>query len=162
MTSSHADVDAAWVAGKVNILSVIEGTNQLYNGQTAAETVVLCKAYCDAVLAVHPWKIIHMTIPPASRAAGDGRTIQQMNEVIIEYNALLRTNYKAYGGVGICDLQPPNGPYSFTDYTQTGFQSVSGYFLPHEVVSNNQLHPSDLGYTWIGKQLAAAISRVKG
>lgn len=65
LVSRESTVNASFVAGKTNILSVFAGTNDLaLGGRTPAQVIADTKSYCLAMKAVHPWKIVVYAMLP--------------------------------------------------------------------------------------------------
>jgi lysophospholipase L1-like esterase len=136
--SGVAAVHAAFEPGKQNILFVMEGVNSANYGRDTAGIIADCKAYIDAVKAVHPeWRVfIWIALAFQNNYAGD----EERNGYIDGYNAYVRTNYADLGAEGFVETRPPGGPLAFTspyNYSETNF-TKSGLY-------QDALHPNAAG-----------------
>ena len=161
MTSTHSDVDAAWDAGKTNILVAWEGTNSIANiGRTAAQAKSDLEAYITAVSAVHPWIVIIGTTISCQTHDGESQTIA-LNAVIDDYNTLLRANYRAMGATALFEVRYPGNPFTPADYTNASFETMAtttGVWADGE--TGGHVHLNTAGYLIIANLVAATLRRV--
>jgi hypothetical protein len=166
-STSIADVSAAWVNGKTNILLAHNSNSPYFNG-SAAQSIADAAAYCAAVLAVHPWKIVLATIFPRLRASSPtpgGQTYAQLNATFMAYNATLLSTFRSMGAVAVVDLAPPGSVwgnlYAGGDFTSTAFNVTAVNSLYDKAGdSGDWIHPVNAGYALMAAQWAATLRRV--
>lgn len=131
--SGITGVNAAFEAGKQNILFVLEAVNTALTARpngaacTAADIIQDCKDYTAAVKAGHPEWRIYLIIAPAYK---DDATYPSVGNAAIDgYNAYVRSNYADLGAEGFVETRPPGGPLAYTDYryTETTFKKSGNY-----------------------------------
>lgn len=149
MTSAATDIDAAYVAGKVNVLAVSETTNSVFNdGKTAAGAVADYLAYINGRLAANPWDYVVMfgTVPRGGQA-GDATN----NARLVEADALIEADLAGNhvdAFFGFRDLSPfflsGNAREGFMASTTTCLESTAPYI--HPVGSARELLASRVAY----------------
>lgn len=160
---SVTDVQAAWQAGKTNVLILWEGTNSMFGGgRTAAEAYSDMVSYITNRLAEHPWRIILLTtIPRHEDSAAAQSIIDAQNQKLVDYNNLILANYKSIGVESVVDVRPPGGPFNFTGYSLANdfrAASVQPYWYTGD--GNRQIHLNNAGYGLIASYIAAALRRL--
>jgi hypothetical protein len=128
--SGIADLQAAYEAGKQNILFVLEGVNTALTARpdgsaaTAADIIQDCKDYLAAVKAGHAdWRIYIVLAPPYK----DDTVPSVGNAAIDGYNAYIRANYASMGVEGYVETRRPGGvlpyqaPYTYPYINQSGY-----------------------------------------
>lgn len=121
---SSADVDGAWVDGKINVLFAWEGTNSMAspNNRLPADAIQDARDYIAARRALHPgWIILVGTVAP--RQAADQAATTALNQKIDTYNNLLRAQYKDMGANGLFDIRAPGSWFNFPDYLMSTFDT---------------------------------------
>lgn len=107
MLVNRADLDAAWVDGKTNVLIVAETTNSVFvDGRTAAQTITDAQFYLSSIRATHLWNILLWgTIP---RGWGDetghpGEVAK--NTAMATVDAYMAANYVDMGARGYVEVR---------------------------------------------------------
>lgn len=157
--NDHSAIDAAYVAGKVNVLTIDLGTNGVgFTNQSGIDEAVRIGTLCAALLAVHPdWKIgVCTTIPRGIGATQADRN--SFNSALESLNAYLKANYKAMGAKILIDMRDPGSPFAFTDYLPETFNST-GLWASGES-DTDRTHLNDSGYAAKAAIVAAAIRRM--
>lgn len=143
---SSADVDAAWVAGKNNILVAWEGTNSVaFYGRTPAQGATDMTDYIAARRAVHPWWVVLLTTLPRFETGNDA--------LLRDYNTLAKANYLAWGADVLVDVRSAGSPFNFDGETSTGFVATQSLWFE----TSNWVHLNDAGYAIIADRVASAI-----
>lgn len=132
MISSHADVDAAFVEGKYNILFAQELTNSSNNAgdyRTPAQVTQLFLDYLALMRATKAWDlVIAATAPPAWLGTGYTQAqIDDYNARLDESNSLLRQRYREQADA-LFETRQSGSPYAqsrYPDYLQTTFGSTT-------------------------------------
>lgn len=144
---SSADVDAAWVAGKKNVLVAWEGTNSIWTGaRTGAQAAQDMWDYIVARQAVHTWdKIVVGTTIPRQGGLPDGATLTANNNEQITYDALIISNAASKGYLAVNNRGNPDTSFLIsppvTDAGFAGAPSSTMWFDP----SPNRIHLNDSG-----------------
>jgi hypothetical protein len=125
-TGSAADVDGAWVDGKVNVLLAWEGTNSITLGlRTPAQTIQDASDYIAARRALHPgWKIVIGTVAPRQLSSSQTDT-DALNANIDAYNVLLRAQYRSMGADALFDVRQAGSEFNFSDYLNATFEAAA-------------------------------------
>lgn len=154
MTANHADVDAAFVAGKINYLLVWEVTNNVYNdGRTGLQTCSDLIAYIAAVKAVHPeWRVILMTGIPRGSLFGVTWTVTTGEAEMQAANSYIRANYRAMGAIALVEARRSGGPFDFTDCS-------NGANFPSSLWTD-RTHPNSAGKAYLAQYIADVLSRL--
>lgn len=150
------NVDSQYVAGRKNILVVMETTNSIYvGGRSGSQAAADAQAYVAARLAAHAWTVLLVTAPP--HWVANQTTADANNAAIDSANAAMRANYRAWGAAACADIRAPNAPYAFPDYAQSRFSAAQslGYFHPGDL-----LHPADAGAAAIAATINGEIARL--
>lgn len=149
MASAAADVDAAYVDGKTNVLVVSETTNSVFlDGKTAAGAIADYLTYIEARLAENPWEYVVMfgTIPRGG-TSGDATN----NARLLAADALVQADLAAHhvdAFFGFRDLSPfyqdgtTRAGYMAT--TTTCYESTAPYI--HPIGSARELLASRVAY----------------
>jgi hypothetical protein len=148
-----SDVDGAFVAGLINVLMAWEGTNSIYYGRTYLQAAQDAADYIAARKAAHPWsKTIIGTCLPRMDSTSDQTVVDNMNAAIDQYNAYLRTNYKAMGFDALFDVRQSGSPFNLSDYLIATFQASAA--AANSIWSNEttHVHPSNYGNDYIVRQ----------
>jgi hypothetical protein len=153
MTANHADVDAAYVAGKVNYLLAFEITNNIYNdGRTGLQTCADLAAYITAVKAVHPWRVILMTGIPRGSLFGSTWNVTTGEAQMQAANTYIRANYRAMGAVALVESRRAGGPFDFTDCTNAA-NFPAGLWT-------DKTHPNSAGKAYLAQYIADTFKRL--
>lgn len=154
---SSADVDAAWVSGKTNVLLVWEGTNSIYGGgRTASQAYQDMADYCAARLALNPWLIVIINTLP--RQIGNPVAEDAMNAKLVDYNAQLAAGYRSMGARAVVDVRQAGSPFAFTNYSQASYDATVDYWKNPEYI---KVHLSDTGYSVIAGYVASQLKRLR-
>lgn len=148
--SSAADVDAVWVADKVNVLIAWEGTNAICNlGRTAAQAAQDAADYIAARQATHPWVVLIGTCLPRQRATQVDTDAK--NSILDAYNALLRANYPAMGAKGLFDVRQAGSRFNLADYQAATFEAAAAEAgtLWASGESGEHVHLNSTGYIYV-------------
>lgn len=171
---SAADVDAAFVSSKTNVLVVWEGTNSITNmGRTPAQAIQDATDYIAArqaaVNAAYPgqkWIVVIGTclprqVNPAPPADPQAAT-DALNAKLDTYNALIRSSYLAMGAKAYFDVRQSGGPFDFQNYLISTFEaaaSASGtLWAASETGAHTHLN-SD-GYTTVARNFIIPALRL--
>lgn len=156
MTGEVPDIQAAYEAGKRNILVHWEATNQIYLGNsTASETITKMQAFLAAVNAGQTWE--HVVLTCLYRWPDNAK-----NLILQEFNALILGNFKAYGLARVVDIRKGDSPFSGYGYTQADFDAYSIYTKDTEVGTGNETHLNDSGYDRVAKMIDQQGLRMLG
>lgn len=155
--ASNEDNIFSQQAGKKRILIAWEGTNNITNGWSGAQTAEMWQQYCYNRLAHNPWHIILMTTLPARVGSKTPEQFLYDNQQIDICNQLMRDNYRAWGAKQLIEVRPKGGPFDFTGYTQADFDAVSSYFIDAYPA---RVHMTSTGYDYVLAQIAAELNRV--
>ena len=165
---SSADVDAAWAAGKTNVLVASEGTNTLFLGITSSANIsaIVTQAIGDATNYIanrqiaHNWNVrIICTQIPRNQPPNGGGTVADMNSGIDQYNSYIRSNYLAMGYTHLCDFRVSGSPYNFNSYSSSDFNAVASYYNG-ALDTPYQVHPTDIGYSCMSSILSDVLSTI--
>lgn len=159
MTDDAAAVDAKYVSGKKNVLFVLEGTNSVYGGRSAAQCYADMTAYCTRVL-VNPWIIVLVSTPPFTIDSSDYATTLDVNTRVDGFNALMKANYRAMGAKFYVDLRLPGTLFDFPNYTQASFDALNAGPYYDSTSGVYKVHFGNNGYTYIAQVIASAIRRL--
>ena len=136
LTSGTDVIDGLYQAGKLNILVMDGGTNDIGSGRTYSQVLTDLQTWVTARKAAHPWKIV--IVPMASRGPSTGTQL--------DYPA------KAFNA-GLAAL---TGVDAIVNYPQgivgTGAAFDTNLFL------SDQLHPTQLAGIIEGDAVSAAIN----
>lgn len=168
--TAAAAVDANLVAGKRNVLMVLEYTNELKaNGNDVAAAHTALKNYClarraAAASAGRELRIIVATCPPAGAdPTGGGQTaIDARCNAMISANQLTRQRFREYADV-LCDLaayEPFRSIFAGGVFTNSVFISA-GIWARSDGQADDYTHFGDSGYLLIARAFAAAVKRVR-
>lgn len=154
MIANHADVDAAYVSGKINFLGIFEITNNVYNdGRTGLQTCDDLTAYIAAVKAVHPgWRPILMTGIPRGSLFGSTWDVVTGEEQMQIANAYIRANWRAMGAVAYVEARRAGGPFDFTD-------CADGANFPSSLWTD-RTHPNSAGKAYLAQYIADVLKRL--
>jgi hypothetical protein len=129
MTSSFADVNAAFVPGKFNILFAQEQTNSISTGSSPSVAVDELMGYCALMKAQRAWDLVVVaTAPPAWR--GDSFTQAEndaYNASVDASNVLLRQRFREQADA-LFETRQPGSPYDqarYPDYLRSTFFSTT-------------------------------------
>jgi hypothetical protein len=152
MAGSAGDVDAAWVAGKTNVLLLWEITNSIFvEGKTGLQACAELSSYIAARKAVHPWIVVLMTCIPRGDFFGSGTWDATTGEVQLQSaNTYLRNNYKAMGARALVEMR--QGPFAFTD-------SANGANFPPSLWTD-RTHPNSAGKAYCAQYIADVLKRL--
>lgn len=165
MTSSASDVNAAYQAGKDNVLIVWEAVNDILGaGSSAQQAYTNMRAYIQARLATNtsnPWRIVLMNLAPFY--PGDSSSdsyVPTINQRFMDYNQLIRDNQAAMGYEALVDVRQEGSPFAIGNFERATFKA-SSYQRYFKVESDNKLlHFNNLGYAEIAKMVAATLRRL--
>lgn len=137
MTTNASDVDAAFVAGRINYLLVWEITNNIFNiGRTGLQTCADLTSYIAARLAVHPWRVILMTAIPRGGYLGSTWNAVTGEQQLQAANTYIRANWRAMGAIALVEARRTGGPFDFTD-------STTSANFPTPFWNNDLTHPGN-------------------
>lgn len=153
---SSADVDAAYVEGKTNVLIVVEGTNTLREfSRTAPQAWQDAIDYCNARQAYvttnrpgqRPWIILMGTCFPLGNNYPYGPSAPR-NAAIDEYNILVRQNYRQVAK-GLFDVREVGsvfegdlGKAAITSGQYAQGDSIHSTYAGYISVCTNQIVPA--------------------
>ena len=158
-TGSAADVDGAFVAGKLNILFAWEGTNDVeLTALTGLQAASDMTDYIAARKAAHPWVVILLTTLPRQKSGQTQPQIVAANAELDSYNAYLLANYVSMGATAVVDVRQIGSPFRFTDYTTASFDAVAPTYYSAAESSGSYTHLRDAGYVVIAGYCAAALN----
>lgn len=158
MTSNAADIDAAFVSGKTNILIAWEGANSIYGGKTAEQAITDLQSYISRVLSAHQWKIVVMTCLP--RQTYDEALSASVNSSIDSYNATLRNSFRGIGISALVDVRKSGSPFNISGYTDADFSALvasSGLWA----VESPHVHLNGPGYQVIAQMVADTLRQLR-
>lgn len=151
MTSSAGDVDAAWVAGKTNVLLLWEITNSIFvEGKTGLQACADMSSYIAARKAVHPWIVVLMTCIPRGDFLGNTWNVTDGEVQLQAANTYLRNNYKTMGARALVEMR--QGPFNFTD-------SGNGANFP-AALWTDRTHPNSTGKAYCAQYIAQTLRRL--
>lgn len=136
MKNNPGEVDAAWVAGKTNVLLLSETTNSVFNeGKSVSEIIQTATQYIAARQAAHPWRILLSGTIPRGGTASDATNNAKLSEV----DAYMAANYKdmgAHGYVGFRDIPMYNHDGTtaapFTNYQTAWNETAAPWIHPKD------------------------------
>lgn len=168
MIANHADVDAAFVPGKRNILFCWEGTNAIFNSaRTGIVAAQDAGRYAQAMKAVNPsWEIIVMSTIPGRYTSSLGVTnfgsVDAVNRQVDIHNLYLQQNLKSLGFDGYLDLRCDGSPYAFKNYTDADFTARNAYYLASEQLTGTgvYVHQQDAGYQVVADLVQQYLRRI--
>lgn len=154
--------DTQFDPAKVNIIVAWGATNTIWGfNKTGATAFAEMTSYCQERLAAHPKvKIILATEIPRielnnyTQAECDARNAQ-----LDAYNALVRTNYKAAGAVGVADLRGGSSPFNLANYSLSSFTAIDSLWDTADGATY-RVHLSSAGYDVVYPVIAAALKRL--
>jgi hypothetical protein len=156
-SGNAADVDAAWVAGKTNILIVWETTNAVFNaGRTGIQAAQDEAQYIADRKAVHPWKVVALTTIPRQNADAQA-TLDAKNAELVAADNYMRRNYRSMGIDVLVDLRAPGSPFAFANYLPTTWDAQAGLW---NEASGGRVHLSDAGYLIVAQMVASGLRRI--
>jgi lysophospholipase L1-like esterase len=160
MRTNCADVDAAYVAGKQNVLVVWEGTNSLNYGGSVAQAYSDTSLYCAERLALNPWIIVLMTTLPRYNQGATQSATDDYNAKLASYNAQILAGYKSMRAKAIVDVRQTGSPFAFSDYQFATFDqpATSGLWAAGETLQ--RIHLSNAGYGVIAQMVANVLKRL--
>jgi hypothetical protein len=151
-SGSAADVDAAWVDGRRNVLVAWETTNSTFSGaRTAAQIISDTQSYITDRLSAHPWTIVLVGALPRG---GAGYTAQ--NQTIIDVNDHFAANYEAMGAHAYADTRQTGSVFDFFGDVDASFTATQAYWSEMSA----WVHPNNAGYAVVAGYVAAAINSV--
>jgi hypothetical protein len=162
MTSSAADVNAEYVAGKTNVLIAWEGINSLNNSDTPRQAADAMWAYIAARLALHPdYLVMLMIAPPRQLGVSEANDIA-FNALTDQYNVILKNEWRANGVKFLLDIRQAGSFLNLPDYTRATFAAsgAQGWWAPAEVGTNGLTHYSTQGYGAVAQMVATALRRM--
>ena len=161
MINSAADVDASFIAGKINILLAWETTNSIASDRiTPAQTAAAWQSYYAARLAVHPgWKIIHLgTIPRQGGFADTTQpTIDAGNAALVQADALIQAAYRGWGVKRYVDLRGTGSPFRYRDFSATTFAENDDFW---NEPAGGRIHLHDAGQKFVSGLVAGEVRRL--
>ena len=159
---SSADVDAAWVSGKTNILVAWELTNHIIStGCSGEEAAQVMADYIAHRLAVHPWRVIIMTALPRYKLGIGGLSVDQLNANLDDANALVKSHWRTWGASGVCDVRAVGGPFDFPDYQWDTFErSKTKELWSIGDAAGTHEHLSDAGFEALAPLLSRTLNRL--
>lgn len=165
MTSTHSDVDGAFVGGKTNVLIVWEVINAVYFGRTGAQAFSDLAAYIAAVKAVHPWKIVCVTGTYRYQdPTSSGFTLANLNANIDACNALIVSSGRSIGVDAVADIRQAGSPFNLADSTVQANYIGAGVYNTTTDGSDSHgpiiVHHNDTGFAYTSGVIAAALRRV--
>lgn len=160
---STADVDAAFIPGKKNILIAWEGTNSELNGRTGTQWAQDMADYVAARIAANPgWIIVLMTTLPYILSNHSQAQTNQENADIEVANNIMRANYRSWGAKAIVDLRDVGSPFHLPDYTLASFEAAGVVDLWSKVEgAGNHLHLYDTGMAYVAARCAGVLKRLR-
>jgi len=158
---SSADVDAAFVNGKYNLLFAWETTNAVFNtGRTAAQVIQDANDYIAARLAAHPTlKIIMLRTLPrqVGPVVTDLASRIERNQTNDAVDAYFAANYRACGLSAFVDIRRSGSPWAFTDYTDASFAANDSLWYE---AAGGRVHLVNAGYAIVAGWCAEIIRRL--
>lgn len=154
-------IDALYQSGKTNVLVILEGTNALLGGQSAAACYASARAYITDRLAAHAWRILILTTPPfRTEAMSDAASIE-INGRVTAYNDLLRANWATDGCAGLVDFQQAGSPFAISTFTVATFSAIQYSGATVWTAAEAQwVHPNDNGYACMSQMVAGGLRRL--
>lgn len=150
MRTTSADLAAAWIPGKTNVLVAGETTNSVFNtGRSAAQTISDASAYIAMAAGMHPWIILLWgTIPRghADEATYAGEAAN--NTTLISVDTYMQANYTTIGAHGYADVRSGTPMFDHNGSNAASFVAYQSYWneAPPNVSSWSTLgwvHPKD-------------------
>jgi len=162
-TGSSADVDAAWVSGRVNVLVVWEATNSItVTTRTAAQSLQDLADYIAARQAVHTWdKVVVIGTIPRYQTGTSWASVDDINAQLDSFNASLVASPATYGATAYVDVRPVGGPFALPDYALATFERTET--LPLWATTDTvgwRIHLSDAGYAYVAGLVAPKLQQV--
>lgn len=162
MTSDAADVDAAYVPGKINILLAWEGFNHIVgNGATPQQAYDAMATYITAQTAKYPWWVIPITCLPFYGGDGSSQAyLDSSNQLLDQYSALLKANWKSIGCKGVVDVKQAGSVFALPDYQRATMKTLAQYYmLEYDGVStvSKQVHLNNSGYAKVAAMVANTL-----
>lgn len=155
-------VDAAYVAGKRNILIAWEGTNSIYNsgGMPARQAADDMALYLSDRRAAHSdWTVILLTTI-ARQPAGPWGTTNAANAVLLAYDDILLAEFRTLGADYLVHVRKAGSPFAIADFTSSTFENAPyiSYEAPGEVTAH--IHLNDLGYSVVAGLIGQRLRRI--
>lgn len=152
-----AEVDASYAPGKKNYLLFWELTNSIWNvsSRTGMQAAADVAAYIAARQAVRvaasqaPWRVIVLTGLPRNASNASTWTNAQAETEMLAANNYIQSNYKSMGAVDIVDVRRADGPFAFSDTTNS-----ANYAL-----YTDQVHLRPAGQQIIAGYVASVLKR---
>jgi len=146
---SSADVDAAYVAGKRNVLVAWETTNQAAGGGTAQSIADSCAQYIANRRALHPdWIVMVLTSLPRYSTGNPALT-----QRLIDVDDIMRRAWRSMGIDYLFDTRRMVPTLGFSGFSAADFQATQSYWNE----TSDWLHPTMDGHALITRQVASAL-----
>ena len=148
---SAADVDAAFVPGRINFLFVWEVTNDVIrNSATAATAAANMQSYVQNRMAKNPWRIIILSTLPRQDSAGTTQAaIDATNATLLAADAIIRKNCRAWGARGFIDVRCEGSRFRLENFS-TAFSRNDDLWLEPAIVagatSGGRVHLKQAGH----------------
>ena len=162
---SAADVDAAYSAGKKNILLPWGGTNDIdpnVAGLSGAQSALNLADYIAARLAIHPdWYVIVLTCLPFIYNGWSTGTSTTYNAEVDAFNAAIRANYRDWGASMCLDLRADGTLFDMQgDYSLANFETAPRMAVWAPETAGKHIHLTDAGAGYVAALAASALRRV--
>jgi hypothetical protein len=138
---ASTDIDPLIVAGKHNILVILEITNSIQLGGTARSAANDLFTYCDARRAAG-WTVVVCTAPPLVSSL-----VATAGTLVVAANALVRSEWPAHADI-LCDLR-------------TIPQFDIGAAAPSTTLFYDLIHPTAFGQQLIADKVAQSIRSLR-
>lgn len=162
MTTRAGGVDAAWAAGKTNILVLWEHLNSICaGGLTAAQSASAMATYIAARRAVHPWIVVSLTMLPCEGYSGvmTNQTLRdQYNSIMTACDNLIRANPTAYGVDALVDVRQAGSVFAIPAYLPANFDATGAIW---NEAAGSRVHLNNAGYGLVAPMVNAVLTKLR-
>jgi lysophospholipase L1-like esterase len=160
MIDNPTDVDAAWQAGKTNVLILWEHVNTLYfNGYTVAQTLAAVKQYIAARRALNPWLVVLIDSYPQQGASGTYYTLAGIRVALAEIDAAIGANPAFYGIDAMVHIRQKGSFCDLPDFSDASFLAMGDVWVEQ---LGNFLHFNANGYSKTADMLEDTLRNLRG
>ena len=161
MEAGAAQVDGAWVAGKINILIFWEHINSIFvGGLTAEQSIEQMRQYITNRRALHPWIVMTLTCLPAEGygTAWTQATRNAVNAKLDAVNATMRADRAVLGIDSLIDVRKQGSVFNINSYTTADFDSTGAVWLES---AGTRLHLNNAGYGLIAAMVSDGLKNLR-
>jgi len=159
---SSADIDAAFVAGRKNILLLWEGTNSIVINRTAAQALQDMSDYIAARRLANAWdKVVVIGTIPRYQTGAYWADIDVLNAHLVTFNESLSASPTTYGADAYVDVRASGSPFALPDYSLATFERTET--LPMWATTDTvgwRIHLSNAGYAYIAQCLSSKLKQI--